>query len=49
MNGPVGLFGILLAIFINKEEILQALHIFLCVTLSLLEGQQLSRPLNIEG
>lgn len=46
MNEPEGLFGILIAIFINKEEILQ---IFLCVTLSLLKGQQLSRPLNIEG
>lgn len=49
MNEPVGLSGILIAIFIHKEESLQALQIFLCVTLSLLEGQQLSRPLNIEG
>lgn len=45
----VGLFWTLAAININKERILQALQIFLCVTLSLLQGQQLSRPLNIEG
>lgn len=45
MNDPVGLYGIL----INKEKVLQALkQLFVCVTLSLLEGQQLSRPLNIE-
>lgn len=36
-------------IFVNKEMILQALQIFLYVTLAPWEGQQLPRPLIIGG
>lgn len=49
MNEPVGLFRMVIKTFVNKVKILQALQIFLYVTLAPLKGQQLSRPLSIEG
>lgn len=49
MNESVGLFRMVIEIFINKEKTLQALQIFWYVTLAPLKGQQLSRPLSIEG
>lgn len=42
-------FGSRTELSINNENILQALQIFLSVTLVPLKGQQLSRPLSIEG
>lgn len=49
MDEPVGLFWMVTELFVNNEKIPQALQIFMHVTLAPLKGQQLSRPLSIEG
>lgn len=49
LDEPVGLFWMVTELFVNNEKILQALQIFMRVILAPLKGQQLSRPLSIEG